>query len=91
MTKTAVRAGDGWAVYTTPDGAWIKFNHKPDGATLSKLRNVAVWDPMERAWRADPRSAPDLLAIGDKAQTWESVGEDPPSMFDDADYPIFHD
>lgn len=78
-------------MYTTPDAAWIKFNHKPDGTTLSRLRNAAAWDSVERAWRAHPDTVPVLLAIGDQAMTWESVGEDPPSGLDEADYSIFHD
>lgn len=89
--KVIVRSGDGWLIYTETGSAWIKFNHKPDEGTLSRLRAVGAWDSVERAWRAHPDAVPDLLAIGDRAQTWESVGEDPPSWLDDNDYSIFHD
>ena len=89
--KKPVKVGAGWSVYTTPGCAWIKFNHKPDGETLVKLRNCATWERDEKAWRAHPDCVDELVRIGDGAETWESVGEDPPSWLSDDDYPIFHD
>jgi len=88
--KKLIKCGEGWVIYTTPGAAWIKFNHKPDGETLAKLRRVAVWHSDEKAWRAHPDEIDTLSDIGGKAETWESVGEDPPHWLDDADYPIFH-
>jgi hypothetical protein len=85
-----IKQGDGWTVYTEPGSAWIKFKHKPDGRTLARLRGIAAWDCDAKAWRAHPDRAVALVAIGDAAETWESVGEDPPSWLDESDYPIFH-
>lgn len=85
-----VKIGEGWVIYIEGDSAWIKFNHKPDGETLVKLRRVATWQSDAKAWRAHRDCVDTLCAIGGKAVTWESVGEDPPHWLDDADYPIFH-
>ncbi len=85
-----VKTGDGWVIYLEGDSAWIKFNHKPDGDTLVKLRRVAAWQSDVKAWRAPCDLLEALKHIGGGAETWESVGEDPPSWLDDADYPIFH-
>lgn len=85
-----VKRGAGWVIYQEGDSVWIKFNHRPDGETLTKLRSVAVWHSHEKAWRAHPDDLASLRDIGGKAETWESVGEDPPCWLDDADYPIFH-
>jgi hypothetical protein len=72
-----VRRGDGWAVYSTPEGAWAKFTCKPDGETLAKLRRLASWDRDEKAWRAPLERLADLCSIVECAETWESVGDTP--------------
>jgi hypothetical protein len=80
-----MKTGDGWYTYISQGCSWIKFNHKPDGETLNKLRRFANWDPLMKAWRAHLDRLEDLELIGDKAVTWESVGETPDDMFGNED------
>lgn len=88
--KSPLKTGEGWAIYQDGGNVWIKFNHKPDGRTIVKLRRIATWFSTEKAWRANADHLNTLHDIGTSAETWESVGEEPPSWFSDDDYPIFH-
>ncbi len=84
--------GPGWVVFVHDGEACIKFDSKPHGGILQKLRAVATYDPGRRVWRAHPVSLDKLLEIGRGAETWESVGEDDESgPYSRDDYPIFHD
>lgn len=86
--------GEGWVVTEHDGKVFVKFDHKPDGDTLRSLkRSSFTYDSDRRTWWiwATPGRYEKALDIGMHAVTWESVGENPPSWFDDDDYPIFHD
>lgn len=84
--------GDGWRLYEHDRFAILKFNHCPDGGTLAKLRRSRFdWSYSRRAWYAAMSHEAWLEAqtIARLAETWESVGESPPSVWDGMDDPGF--
>lgn len=87
--------GDGWTVETRDRFILLRFNHRPDGRTLSRLHaSRFAWGVCcsQQCWYAAyaEDTLQEGLAIARDAETWESVGEDAPSWLDDADYPFFH-
>lgn len=76
--RSRVVKGTGWHIFTEGDSAWIKFVEKPDTRTITRLRKVAAWDMVEKAWRSWP----------DWAITLENIGRqsNPDESLDDNDY-----
>jgi len=81
--------GPGWLLFETADTIVLRFNSKPDSKTLYELKQFMRWSPKQRAWECslDPRLRERALEIAWEAQTWESVGEPEPSMWDSDDAP----
>lgn len=78
--RSRVVKGNGWHIFTEGDSAWIKFVEKPDPRTLMRLRKVAAWDMVEKAWRS----------WADWAITLENIGrQSHPAEPDDNDYCSF--
>lgn len=87
--------GAGWTIEVRDGFILLRFNHKPDDRTLVRLRTSRfTWGVCchQRCWYAAyaDDTFQEGLAIVSCAETWESVGEDPPSWLDDDDYPFFH-
>lgn len=93
MTDLRSFRGEGWTVLEKDGRVVVKFDHKPDGDTLRSLKRASfTYDSDTRSWWvwATLGRYEKALDIAMHAVTWESVGEDPPSWLDEADYPIFH-
>jgi hypothetical protein len=87
--------GEGWVLFVRNRFILLRFNHAPDGRTLAKLRaSRFTWGFCEghQCWFA--AFAEDTwaegLGIANDAETWESVGEDVPSVWDGCDPPREH-
>jgi hypothetical protein len=75
----------GWRLWERYRLVFLKYNHKPDAATVVKLNLSRLWwHAADRVWFAAASQEAWLEAqtIACVSQTWESVGEDPPSPFD---------
>lgn len=83
MPDRIIQHGSGWFIFERNGDAWLKFNHKPDGETLTKLRAFARYETSDKAWRAPYNWLDALKRVADKAQTWESIGETPDSWGED--------
>lgn len=81
--------GPGWRVFERHGSLRVKFNHQPDGRTLERLRSFMQWDNALREWFCpfNTNLRRHLLVVAKHAQTWESVGETPPSVWDDCEDP----
>lgn len=87
--------GEGWTIETRDRFILLRFDYRPDGRTLARLRTSRfTWGMCchQQYWYAAyaEDTLQEGLAIARDVQTWESVGEEAPSWLDDADYPFFH-
>jgi hypothetical protein len=83
--ETEVVEGVGWRFYKKGDRYYLKFKSTPDVATRNRLRNFAYWCPDEYAWAGHPRRKDEMLNVAKTCETWESVGENEPSLYDGCD------
>lgn len=87
MSRDEIR-GSGWTIYEKDRLVFIKFNHRP--SCVPQLnRSRFCWREWDKVWfaAASDEAWAEAKEIAEGAETWESVGETPPSLWDDCEDP----
>jgi len=87
MKEEVLDSGPGWVILVQNGLLCIMFDNCPDTLTLRRLRGFMRWNPGRRVWEVqdDPNFRRHLGVVAKYAETWQSVGETPPSIYDDCD------